>query len=935
LAFRGSKDSPVQRGAARRLVEQKIRDGRVNRSFGLRAALSFLVLIAIAPVFGVVVQASLTEQQNRLDRAEASLESLVELGAAHQERLVEGARQMLTAIAYAPPVYQDDLAACATYMKRLQAQYPQAYGTFGLLDPQGRLTCRGTAPPNAVASNDRPFFRAAVATGRFSIGEYTVSRASGRQVLPFGFPVYRDDNGSLRGVVYVALDIALADEHLRKLTISPDVSLVVADRNAVVLASAGAHALPVGARVPEAVFGPGSSGTRPLSGRRIDAKGNEWLFAVQPVGRAAEGGLFVAGLVSTADVLAPAAQRLQMQLGALTLISVLAALAAWLFGDRVVARPIGRLLARVDALAREELRLDAPPPAGRLREFDELDRRFYEMAQRLAERSVQRDGAMAEMAGQKNLLESVLESMGEGVLVVDRRGRFMHANAAAHAIMPGAIEFTRQRNPDWGLAGDWGLFQPDGTSVPRREGTAARVLAGEGADNFRYLVKGRLSGGPARIVQGQARTLRSPEGEQYGTVVVFADITSTYRAEQALRESEQRYRTLFDANPHPMWVYDLETLGFLTVNDAAVAHYGYSREEFLAMTISQIRPAEDVEPMLRAVSDEAQVHSPAAWRHRRKDGTLIHVEISSHTLDYGGRKARMVLAHDVTQRLLAQEALEHLNQTLERRVHERTRELAVSNSELESFAYSVSHDLRAPLQVIDGFGRALLARTEIQLDERARHFLARIRDNTRQMGELIDDLLSLAHVTRAEIRSERVNLAPKAAQIVERLRQRDPERDVTVDIDDDVTCRGDARLLAIVLENLVENAWKFTARTPGARICIGRTAGRGGEDVIFVEDNGAGFDMAYAAKLFNAFQRLHAASEFPGTGIGLATVHRIVTRHGGRVWADARPGQGATFHFTLEAGARDEEQQPDSPGRGQPRPPGTHPHDAGREQCAQ
>jgi PAS domain S-box-containing protein len=494
------------------------------------------------------------------------------------------------------------------------------------------------------------------------------------------------------------------------------------------------------------------------------------------------------------------------------------------------------------------------------------------------------------------------------VLVVDRRGRFMHANAAARRIMPGVIEFTRQKEPDWRFAGEWGLSRVDGSPWSPGHGPGLQALAEEGGDSLRFMVRGRLSGGEMKIIQGRARMLRSPQGEQYGEVLVFADITSTFRAEQGLRESELRYRTLFEANPHPMWVYDLQTLAFLTVNDAAVAHYGYSREEFLARTIGEIRPAEDVESLLQAVRNEAEVHSPATWRHRRKDGTLIDVEISSHSLDYGGRRARMVLAHDVTQRLLTQQALEHLNETLERRVAERTRELAVSNRELESFAYSVSHDLRAPLQVIDGFGRALLARTEIQLDERARHFLERIRENTRQMGELIDDLLSLAHVTRAEIRSERVNLGPKAAQIVERLRQRDPDRSVTVEIDEEVACWGDPPLLAIVLENLIENAWKFTARTPDARIRIGCKACGGGENVIYVQDNGAGFDMAYASKLFNAFQRLHTVSDFPGTGIGLATVHRIVTRHGGRVWADASPGHGAIFQFTLNTGASDEKQ---------------------------
>jgi light-regulated signal transduction histidine kinase (bacteriophytochrome) len=324
------------------------------------------------------------------------------------------------------------------------------------------------------------------------------------------------------------------------------------------------------------------------------------------------------------------------------------------------------------------------------------------------------------------------------------------------------------------------------------------------------------------------------------------------------------------------------------------------------MTVKEIRPVEDVPLLIEAADDGRRLHPPASWRHRLKDGSIVHVEVSSHALLYAGRRARMTLAHDITQRRLAQEALQQMNETLERRVEERTRELAISNRELESFAYSVSHDLRAPLQVIDGFSRALISRYGQALDAQARHFFERIRENTRQMGELIDDLLSLARVTRSEIRAERVELTSRCGEIVERLRQRDPQRQVDVEIDQEINCSGDPKLLSIVLENLIENAWKFTGRTPTARIRIGRRTRKDGENVIYVADNGAGFDMAYSSKLFNPFQRLHAASEFEGTGIGLATVHRIVTRHGGRVWAESSPGQGATFHFTLNAGASDE-----------------------------
>ncbi|MEO5672026.1 MAG: PAS domain S-box protein [Ramlibacter sp.] len=887
------------------------------RTFGLRAALTFLVLIAIAPVFAVVVQASVSEQQGRIQRAEASLRSVVELGAAHQERVVDGARQVLAAFAYSPPVIGDDAQACAAYLQKLQLNYPASLGAFGLLDPEGRLTCRAAPLANPVVSSDRLFFRRAVQTGRFSVGEFTVSRATGRPVLTFGLPVYRDGGQVLRGIAYLALDIGRADEHLRKLVLSPEVTLFVADARGIVIAARGANAAPAGSALPQEFLRQAVASGAPKFEHSQAADGEMWLYGIQPVGRPDEGVLYVAAMMSSADLLSPTARRLYLQLGALGLITLLGAAAAWAFGDRVVARPIARLLERVDALRREELPYDARPAARRrfeLREMGELDGRFHDMARSLAERSVQRDGAMAEMAGQRALLESILESMAEGVLVIDNAGRFIHANAAAHRIMPGAAQLGRKKGHARMSAEEWGVYHLDGVTPLAAEGQPVLgVLAGERLDNFRYLIRGRLSGGPEKILQGHARALMTPDGEPSGAVLVFSDITAIYRAEQALKDSEQRYRTLFESNPHPMWVYDLLTLRFLTVNDAAIAAYGYTRDEFLAMTIKEIRPPEDVEPMLDAVTAAEHVRTPITWRHRLKDGRLIDVEISSHTLDYGGRRARMVLAHDITQRQRAQLALQQLNDTLERRVAERTRELAISNRELESFSYSVSHDLRAPLQVIDGFGSALLARHAEGLDAQARHYLGRIRENTRQMGELIDDLLSLARVTRTEIKAERVNLADKAGQIVDGLRQRFPERDVAVDIGDHLVCSGDARLLGVVLENLIENAWKFTARTAAAHIRVGHRAGEEGEDVIFVSDNGAGFDMAYASKLFNPFQRLHTATEFGGTGIGLATVHRIVTRHGGRVWAEASIGHGATFNFSLKT-ERSEEVKPDSPG---------------------
>jgi len=253
----------------------------------------------------------------------------------------------------------------------------------------------------------------------------------------------------------------------------------------------------------------------------------------------------------------------------------------------------------------------------------------------------------------------------------------------------------------------------------------------------------------------------------------------------------------------------------------------------------------------------------------------------------------------------SQDQLQRHATDLEQRVAERTQEieqrsaeLLAANTELDAFAYSVSHDLRAPLRSIDGFSQILLEDYASQLDDAGRDSLQRVRAASQRMATLIDDLLKLARVTRAEIRTEVVDLSTMAREIVGELRTSNPERQVDVAISQGLTARGDARLLRVALENLLRNCWKYTAKQPRAQIAFEAAEGNG-ERVFVVRDNGAGFDMQYADKLFGVFQRLHSAAEFEGTGVGLATVRRIITRHGGRIWAEGAVDQGATFSFTL------------------------------------
>jgi PAS domain S-box-containing protein len=373
-------------------------------------------------------------------------------------------------------------------------------------------------------------------------------------------------------------------------------------------------------------------------------------------------------------------------------------------------------------------------------------------------------------------------------------------------------------------------------------------------------------------------------------------------ADQALIASEAQYRRLFESAQDGILIVDAGTGQIQDVNPFLLDLLGFSREEYLGKKLWEVAAFQDSEASKSAFLelqqrgyiryDNIPLHS--------KTGSNVEVEFVSNIYDVGLKKVIQCNIRDITERKLAEALIQQLNADLERRVYLRTAQVVALNKELETFNYSVAHDLQAPLRRISGFVSALERVCGDELTFNAKELIVEIHASTDHMTSLIRALLKLASLGRSELQCEEIDLSSLARIVASELQRDDPGRHVEFIIPDGVLASGDPAMLRIVMENLMGNAWKFTSLVGLARIEFGVSYPAGKPVEYFVRDNGAGFDMHYANRLFGAFQRLHLDDEFPGTGIGLASVQRIIHRHGGRIRAESSVGQGATFYFDLD-----------------------------------
>ncbi len=850
-------------------------------SSSLKARVVLLVVSIMLPAFGALWYISDAHYEEARRGAQARLSQLALSVAGEERRLLAAIQRLLSALSESTALALDYQDACNFLVEGFSRHYA-ILGGIRVLEPGGAVWC-GAELRFAPGILDRTI-TIAWRDDRYVAGPVELD-AEGNPWMPVAFPfISRNIQSGVeaRRLLVAAIDMRGFAEFSEQYHAEPGTVLALFDARGRMLVRQPPDDEVLG-RDAQGPIGPDEIGRYRGTTRVFEVPGPDGgrLFAATALGpdEYPEVQLVIATGLPIAAVYADADRARWLGFGLVTLTALVIALVTILISRRFMRTDISPLLELTDRVAAGEVPDPLPPYSGPA-EFAELREAIVSSAR------AQRESESALQFALRRL-DTYFRNSPMAFIELDAEFRVRSWTPQAERVFGWTAAETVGKRPD-----EIGIVHPeDGARVME---SLERAFSSGG-----YVIvhnRNVTRGGKTIWCEWHNSVLLGADGKMVSMLCIALDESERVVAALELERRERQYRLLFAENPSPMWVFDKSTQRFLAVNSAAVRAYGWSEEEFKRMSIRDIRPADELPRLQKELAATTRVDGPAGiWTHKTKSGAERLVEITSSDIVWEGHAARLVVAHDVTGRERAKADLEALTAELEKRVASRTNELEYVNRELEAFAYTVSHDLRGPLRSIDGFSHLLVEDLGQALPAEAAGYLERIGAASQRMGVLIDDLLALSRVNRGDIERRSVDLSALAAEVADEVRTGQPRDGVVeISIAPGMVVQADPGLLRVVLSNLIGNAYKFTAGREPGRIEIGVMQGDDGP-VYHVRDNGVGFDMRYSDKLFGVFERLHGQDEFAGTGIGLATVQRIMHRHGGRVWAEGRPGEGATF----------------------------------------
>ncbi len=849
-----------------------------SRQHGLLAGLRLRVLaLVLAPGAAALLYVGLLDERFTRQAEEEITRSLhVSLHIAQREhaRLLGDTEQFLGMLAAL--VRSGDQPAGSACRRLLEAVplNTALHQNFGLLDPEGHILCAPLRPPQGAGFSGRGFVRDAVTSGRMSMSRYQIGPATGLPQIGFALPL-RDADGAIRRLVFLTTHLDLFQQAYDDARLGPEYDMVVTDAAGTLLFSQPRQAELLGQPLPSRFALPDAAGSGLFVRHGVGGAARLAAMGEVSVGREQ---LRLSVGVPQAHIAARTGQLRSEALGLLALINLLAAALTWLVVERVLLSKIARMRRTADRWARGDLqaRTGIAPGRGELRSL-----------------ASDLDGMAAALAALTQRHASIIQAAGEGICGLDETGRVVFLNPAAEKMLGyPAATLQGQRLAD--VAGPY-VDDPSGTSPGTAPAFPLRIDPGTA---YRYAgVYFRRADGEAL----RADLSRAPlfeEGRQVGVVDVFEDRGEAYRTAQALADSEARLRAIIDAAPDAILIVGADGR-VLFANEEAAKLSGYAQTTLSGLPAEALLP-EDMRSdylLKRLLAREDVAPSPlrAESRMRRADGKRVEIELGVAAFRTEEGRYVVALARDITERKRAQKELVELNETLERRVQLRTAAIERAYRDLEAFSYTVAHDLRSPLRSISGYVQIVQKHDAERMSGVGQEMFGRVQHGVERMDQMIEDILRYSRSGTGRVETTEIDMQAMVQEVLTELGEQ-PEA-MRIELCPMPRVRGDRTMLKQVWLNLVGNALKFSAVREEPRIEIGCKHDE--ECVFYVADNGVGFDMAHADKLFGMFERLHRGDQFKGTGVGLAIVRRLVERHGGQIWAKAEPGRGATFYFSL------------------------------------